>query len=160
MSICSKQYLFYILSKNEKLSNPSQALPIGDSNSEHIEFDGDETVNCYGKATSTIQRSKVEANSTHVYDASSLDNTNNNGSGQNNNVHTNSNHVVGTSMASTLNPSGNAKDGNNNLYDLTMKLRYLEKSIKFIQQQHNETLSCLHQEIEKLKNENRGMYMN
>lgn len=157
MSIFQDSHLLDILSKNEKLSNPSQAQPIVDSNSEHIEFDGDETVNCYGKATSTIQRSKAEANSTNVYDASSLNNTNNNGSGQNNNVHTNS---VGTSTGSTLNPSDNAKDGNNNVYDLTMKLRYLEKSIKFIQQQHNETLSCLHQEIEKLKNENRGMYMN
>lgn len=156
MSACffKLKSIFFILSKNEKLSNPSKALSIGDGNSEHIEFDGDETVNCYGKAVSTTQWSKVEANSNNVHDASSLNNTNN-GSGQNNNVHTNSNQAASTSTGSTLNSSVGVKDGN--LYDLTMKLRYLEKSIKFIQQQHNETLSCLHQEIEKLKNENRGI---
>ncbi len=55
----------------------------------------------------------------------------------------------------TNNNNNNNNTTNNNI-DFTMKLRYLEKSIKFIQQQHNETLSSLHQEIEKLKTENRG----
>ena len=42
------------------------------------------------------------------------------------------------------------------MMDPTQKLKYLEKSIKFIQDQHNETLYSLHDEIEKLKMENRG----
>ena len=44
------------------------------------------------------------------------------------------------------------------LMDPMQKLKYLEKSIKFIQEQHNETLDSLHNEIEKLKIENRGKY--
>jgi hypothetical protein len=44
------------------------------------------------------------------------------------------------------------------LMDSTQKLKYLEKSIKFIQEQHNETLHSLHDEIEKLKIENRGKF--
>lgn len=42
--------------------------------------------------------------------------------------------------------------------DPIQRLKYLEKSIKFIQEQHAETLSALHSEIEKLKVENRDLH--
>ena len=141
-------------SKNENLTNPSQA--ISDNNSGHIEFDGDETVNCYSKIA-TVQKTQIDktssSNGTGGVDTSpnKVNSNNNSGSGQQNS--TNSNQPQQSNLND--NPSS-GKDGN--LYDLTMRLRYLEKSIKFIQQQHNETLSCLHQEIEKLKNENRGTF--
>lgn len=47
-------------------------------------------------------------------------------------------------------------DSNHNNNNSFNKIKYLEKSIKFLQQQHNETLNSLHQEIENLRNENRG----
>lgn len=34
----------------------------------------------------------------------------------------------------------------------------LEKNLLFLKQQHHETLEQLHKEIERLRNENRGMY--
>jgi hypothetical protein len=45
---------------------------------------------------------------------------------------------------------------NSDLIETTNRLKYLEKSIKFIQEQHNQTLNGLHDEMEKLKGENRG----
>jgi hypothetical protein len=51
---------------------------------------------------------------------------------------------------------GGGGDGAEFAYDNTLKLKNLEKSIRFIQQQHSETLRALHEEIEKLKSENRG----
>jgi hypothetical protein len=42
--------------------------------------------------------------------------------------------------------------------DQSLKLKYLEKSIRFMQEQHNELLNSLHIEIEKLKDENRLLH--
>lgn len=117
------------------------------ANTENIAFDGDETVNFYSKvnygrsdsSSSNKNQNKLNLNSTPN---SSLNDSNNNNLA---NVEKNK------SESNRKNSSSNR-----DTYDLTMRLRYLEKSIKFIQQQHNETLNSLHQEIEKLKNENRG----
>ena len=37
------------------------------------------------------------------------------------------------------------------------KVNWLQNDIRFLQQQHDDTLSKLHEEIEKLKSENRGV---
>jgi hypothetical protein len=47
---------------------------------------------------------------------------------------------------------------NSDFIETTNRLKYLEKSIKFIQDQHNHTLNGLHDEMEKLKAENRGIH--
>lgn len=83
---------------------------------------------------------------------------NSNNNNKNNNGNTNGSSVGGLNQSQILDQE-NSKNSDPSTYDLTMKLRYLEKSIKFIQQQHNETLSSLHQEIENLKNENRGKFL-
>jgi len=51
---------------------------------------------------------------------------------------------------------GNFAGMQNNTMDPTQRLKYLEKNIKFIQEQHMETLTALHTEMEKLRIENRG----
>lgn len=40
------------------------------------------------------------------------------------------------------------------------RLVYYDKSIKFLQQQHTDTLKKLHEEIDQLKQENKGIYCN
>ena len=40
------------------------------------------------------------------------------------------------------------------------RIQQLEKNIIFLKQQHRETLQHLHEEIEGLKNENRGIILN
>lgn len=105
-----------------------ESLSLNSNNNESIEYDGIETVNYY---------------SSKNYNNNFNENSQNNFSNPNKKNHT------------PKNPS-NTNSGDN--YDPTMKLRYLEKSIKFIQQQHNETLSSLHNEIENLKNENRDLH--
>ena len=115
------------------------------ANTDNIAFDGDETVNFYSKVNygrsdspnSNKNLNKMNLNSTPYSEDSN-----------------NSNSKTGDTNKSELNRKNSSS--NRDSYDLTMRLRYLEKSIKFIQQQHNETLNSLHQEIEKLKNENRG----
>lgn len=41
-----------------------------------------------------------------------------------------------------------------------MKALHLEKSVNFLRQQHQDILSQLHEEIDKLKRENKGLSMN
>lgn len=38
-------------------------------------------------------------------------------------------------------------------------MHHLERAVVFLQQQHNETLSALHNEVDRLKRENRGVYV-
>lgn len=117
------------------------------ANTDNIAFDGDETVNFYSKVNygrsdspnSNKNLNKMNLNSTPYSEDSN-----------------NSNSKTGDTNKSELNRKNSSS--NRDSYDLTMRLRYLEKSIKFIQQQHNETLNSLHQEIEKLKNENRELH--
>ncbi len=141
---------------------------------EKIGFDGDETVDFYSKNSHGRRRGGGgEGGSASGRDrGGSFPNGNNNlglslnnPSGQNSNSNSlnnfrsqgeNNNNT--SSHISGLDPGGEGSSPS--VYDLTMKLRYLEKSIKFIQQQHSETLTSLHQEIEKLKSENRGKQIN
>jgi hypothetical protein len=63
-----------------------------------------------------------------------------------------------TNQSHNDNNNSNFNSENENNFESSMKLNYLEKSIRFIQQQHVDILNGLHQEIEKLKNENRGNF--
>lgn len=129
--------------KQDSVNDGSAAVVSGG-----IEFDGDETVNFY---SNNINRNG------HLNGGSNLNNDDfSKNSGQNHNNNSGQN----TSSLNTLNTNNSStlKSNDKESYDLTMRLRYLEKSIKFIQQQHNETLNSLHQEIEKLKNENRELH--
>jgi hypothetical protein len=66
--------------------------------------------------------------------------------------------ATGDFYSKAIDQSGNEVEMTHaTLMDPTQKLKYLEKSIKFIQEQHNDTLNSLHDEIEKLKMENRGL---
>jgi hypothetical protein len=158
-----------------------------EDDNENIEFDGDETVNFYsnfnnngrmgangpggsgggggggnggsGKGGGDGNDKTKSLNSDFSGNSNDLNNN-----GANNAMNNNAGpHMFSSNSNASFknNPkekhSNQTNHGNNNA-DFTMKLRYLEKSIKFIQQQHNETLSSLHQEIEKLKNENRGEF--
>ena len=40
----------------------------------------------------------------------------------------------------------------------TVKIQYLERSIDFLRRQHQELLSSLHDEVDRLKKENKGLY--
>lgn len=125
---------------------------------ESIEYDGIETVNFYSNYSA---RSNLNSNNNP--------NSSYSHSGHNSNVNENNNDSNSAYLSSNEfsqkrndNRSGNTLNTRSMVptesYDPTLKLRYLEKSIRFIQQQHNETLQGLHQEIEKLKTENRGFY--
>ena len=140
------------------------------ANNENIEYDGIETVNYYSSKhygfsvndssnnfLNNSQNNNQNNNNEH-FNSNSFNKGHNNSS--NNNLGLNSNinrsHLSFNSNITNNSNNGGLNQSTTDNYDPTMKLRYLEKSIKFIQQQHNETLSCLHQEIENLKNENRG----
>ena len=145
---------------------------LNDDNNDNIEYDGIETVNYYSNNHSfgkpPNNNNNFNSNSFSYGNTSNSNNNSNNNNSNNPNNFSNSNSSFNKNNANSINVNSlnnNSKtnsDSNNNnstsdSYDPTMKLRYLEKSIKFIQQQHTETLTSLHQEIEKLKNENRGM---
>jgi hypothetical protein len=161
--------------KNEDYYDSNETTNEAGNNSsgnENIEYDGIETVNYYSSKhygfSVNDSNNNFASNSQNSFNNKGQNNNNNNNNnnfGLNNNM--NKSHLSFNSNISNLN---NINSNNSNLnsnnnpnqsttdnYDPTMKLRYLEKSIKFIQQQHNETLTCLHQEIENLKNENRGL---
>ena len=161
---------------------PTNTNHINDN--ESIEFDGDETVNFYSN-NSKNSLGRFGGNGEPPVGDGNGGNDGHNGSdgfdkNQNNpnknnqpnlNNSNDTNNSYSNSSGQCSNPSNNSTSLNNNhglsgsnekalsreSYDLTLRLRYLEKSIKFIQQQHNETLNSLHQEIEKLKSENRGI---
>ncbi|RNA07090.1 coiled-coil domain-containing 74B-like isoform X1 [Brachionus plicatilis] len=130
---------------NESTSaNPKINLKPDDDNEETLEYDGVETVNFYsnyhGQSSSNEYTSQGH----------------NNGAFAHENRPTSNKH----SKAGSANPQNrNIRIiSDSNQYDPNLKLKYLEKSIKFIQQQHTETLNSLHQEIEKLKDENRELH--
>ena len=159
--------------KNEDFYDSNEATneaANGPSN-ENIEYDGIETVNYYSSKhygfSTNDSNNNFASNSQNSFNhkGQNTNNNNNNNFGLNNNM--NRSHLSFNSNITTNTITYNNNNNNNinstnqnaiDNYDPTMKLRYLEKSIKFIQQQHNETLTCLHQEIENLKNENRGLY--
>ena len=128
----------------------------------NVEFDGDETVDFYSKS-----KSNRNNNTSNAPDGNGNSNSTNKNSPNNQNSNRSSEtpgnapNSIDSQNSPTLNSNNNNASSLNDSssYDLTMRLRYLEKSIKFIQQQHNETLHSLHQEIEKLKTENRGTYI-
>lgn len=129
---------------NETTSvNPRINLKPDDDNEENLDYDGIETVNFYSNYRG--QPSIFNENTSPRHYNSSF-------------MHENR----PTSNKHSTNSSANHQNRNiriisdSNQYDPNLKLKYLEKSIKFIQQQHTETLNSLHQEIEKLKDENRG----
>jgi hypothetical protein len=140
---------------------------LNDDNNDNIEYDGIETVNYYSNNHSFGKPPNNNNNfnsSSFSYGNTNNSNNNNNSNNPNNFSNSNNNSSLNKNNANSINVNSlnnsNSNNNNNNStsdsYDPTMKLRYLEKSIKFIQQQHTETLTSLHQEIEKLKNENRG----
>ena len=171
---------------NEDYTDSNEVNNVTSVSNENIEYDGIETVNYYSSKhygfnsndtnnnnNNNSNNSNNNNNNSDHFNSNSFNNghgnsnsNNNNNNFSNNNRHNNSSNNF--NQKSHLSFSSNATNSNNNNvnsnglnqstdnYDPTMKLRYLEKSIKFIQQQHNETLTCLHQEIESLKNENRG----
>ncbi len=158
--------------KSARSAKNSSQDKAGSSNmNEKVGFDGDETVNLYSKSGRQRSGGGDKGSESGRNRGGPISNGNNlnssNQSGQNNNSNslnytssqagTNENNSYSNNSNSTLKSVEPGGEGSSpSAYDLTMKLRYLEKSIKFIQQQHSETLSSLHQEIEKLKNENRG----
>ena len=107
---------------------------------------------------------KMNAHSLNSNFSGNSNDLNNNNSGTSNAMNSSVGpHMFSSNSNSSFKTNSKEKHSNQTNHatynaDFTMKLRYLEKSIKFIQQQHNETLSSLHQEIEKLKNENRGEF--
>lgn len=127
----------------------------------NVEFDGDETVDFYSKS-----KSNRNNNTSNAPDGNGNSNSTNKNSPNNQNSNRSSEtpgnapNSIDSQNSPTLNSNNNNASSLNDSssYDLTMRLRYLEKSIKFIQQQHNETLHSLHQEIEKLKTENRDLH--
>lgn len=82
-------------------------------------------------------------------------NINNSNSNSSNNIN---NNIISNSNNNMDGETNDVTVNHTNSMDPLQKLKYLEKSIKFIQEQHNETLNSLHEEIEKLKIENRGLF--
>lgn len=138
-----------------------------DQNSPTEDYDGAETVNTYSNRFSNLN---PHSNNNNNSTSSNNPFSNNSGhNSNNNNNHENlKNRMDGVNYGQGGNrnnlPSDEAESVDSNkdpsAYDPNLKLKYLEKSIRFIQQQHNETLNGLHQEIEKLKIENRGKLIN
>lgn len=132
-------------SSESSSANPKINLKPDDDNESAPDYDGVETVNFYSNY--------------HGLPSSSNENTS---QGQNKGAFAPDNRPASNrhSTAGSANPQNrNIKIiSDANQYDPNLKLKYLEKSIKFIQQQHTETLNSLHQEIEKLKDENRGKF--
>ena len=135
----------YALSESPNTSNQKVNLKADqDENEENLEYDGVETVNFYSNYHGNRQRSNLNENSEQP----------------NNSDRPSSQHNRSNNPHSDNFQNKNIKIvADSSQYDPNLKLKYLEKSIKFIQQQHTETLNSLHQEIEKLKDENRGMYI-
>ena len=131
-----------ISAKTSRKSNENLDLSFNDNDKE---FEGNEMVNYYtnyGRFGNDLQQKSLNTNE------------NNNNTGHFN-LHTNEIYNI-----KNLNDQRSVKSsgvvGERVVSDSSIKLKYLEKSIRFIQQQHVETLNGLHQEIDKLKNENRG----
>lgn len=61
-------------------------------------------------------------------------------------------------MMSSENSDNESMSGGDRLEDQNPAIRveYLERSIKFLKAQHQDILSSLHAEIEKLRNDNKG----
>jgi hypothetical protein len=142
---------------------------LNEDNNDSIEYDGIETVNYYsnnhsfGKPPNNNNNFNSNSfsygNTSNSNNPNNFSNSNNNSSLNKNNANSINVNSLNNNNSKTDSDSNNNNNSTSDSYDPTMKLRYLEKSIKFIQQQHTETLSSLHQEIEKLKNENRGIYI-
>lgn len=124
-----------------------------DSRPTPLDFDGAETLNSYSGRSHLKQH-------THGRGHNPGSNLGGNGGGSAGNINNGRIDRTGPGDPNMSNNGGEATEDmsrNNEIaYENTQKLKYLEKSIRFIQQQHSETLNGLHQEIEKLKVENRG----
>lgn len=118
-----------------------------------IDFDGAETLNTY----SSRSHLKFMGTNYSTSNNSGHGNSNKLDSGGGSDQNQNSNNPQVKFAARQQESDEDLARRNELAYDNTLKLKYLEKSIRFIQQQHSETLHGLHQEIEKLKNENRGI---
>jgi len=142
---------------NANYLNGNNANNNDDDDSENVEFDGDETVNYYSSYNNNGRlggggNGSGSGSGGGGGDEGGGGGNNNNGNNdklnqlKNVNITENSN---GTNNNNSLNsnggPSLNATNSNQNL-----------KSVSKDKTSHNETLSSLHQEIEKLKTENRG----
>ncbi|CAF0855488.1 unnamed protein product [Brachionus calyciflorus] len=127
-----------------------------DDTEDNLDYDGAETVNFYSnyhnrQKSNLRDNNNNNENNSFNYAASSSNNSNvdNRPSSFNRNANPNS---------ATYKNKNIKIVSDSNQYDPNLKLKYLEKSIKFIQQQHTETLNSLHHEIEKLKDENRELH--
>lgn len=122
-----------------------------------LDFDGVETLNSY------TGRSQLKQHGLGRGHNVAFNSSGNNSGGRDNSIQGGRIERTGpgdpnSSLANSGQSAEEVAARNNEIaYENTQKLKYLEKSIRFIQQQHNETLNGLHQEIEKLKIENRGM---
>lgn len=133
-----------ILSKSAKTYKKSnENLDLNDFSLSENEFEGSEMVNYYTNYGRFDLNPKPSSNHHHHHNNSDPLNLNN----------TNDSFGFGHDQR---NAKSSQYAGERILSDSSVKLKYLEKSIRFIQQQHADTLNGLHQEIDKLKNENRG----
>jgi hypothetical protein len=119
-----------------------------------IAFDGDETLTSF-RTNKTALNSNNDSNTnnnSHPFTSTSFKNIK---QGSNSGLRGRSSHQEQQDEGGE-----EGEENSSSTLDQTdlMKLRYLEKSIKFIQQQRNETLESLHNEIEKLKIENRDLH--
>jgi hypothetical protein len=120
-----------------------------EESSGNIDYDGNETVIVFNTMHNSTQPNE-NFNKNFNYSGQQQNNNNNNTNELN--LINNSTHTNNSSNEQQI----NRRCHDDELNSYIMKLRYLEKSIKFIQQQHGETLNGLHQEIDQLKSENRS----
>lgn len=105
------------------------------------------------------QISNFSSNARNSFVNNNNNSNNSHGFNQNHQFNSSNNNNARFSSTSATNLAGDdAATSSTNNFEATMKLSYLEKSIRFIQEQHTEILNGLHQEIEKLKTENRELH--